>query len=97
MTRWAVKPRISVTGSATVTFTSFQNLIGGTAKNTFIFSDGAGISGNLDGGSGRTKLDYSAYSSSIIGLQSWDSSEDIAIFQVPEGRLSWSVSGARGV
>jgi hypothetical protein len=55
----------SVIGSATVAFTSFQNLQGGTAKNTFVFSDGAGISGNLDGGVAGS-LDYSAYSSSVI-------------------------------
>jgi hypothetical protein len=52
-------------GSTTVTFISFQNLIGGTATNTFMFSDGAGISGNLDGGGGGS-LDYSAYSTSVI-------------------------------
>lgn len=55
----------SVTGSTTVAFTAFQNLIGGMAKNTFVFSDGAGISGNLDGGS-TGALDYSAYASSVI-------------------------------
>jgi hypothetical protein len=48
-----------------VSFTAVQNLIGGTANNTFVFSDGAGISGNLDGGSGGS-LDYSAYSSSVL-------------------------------
>src|SRR5207253_6599461 len=41
------------------------NLTGGAGPNGFIFSDGAGISGNLDGGSGGS-LDYSAYSSSVI-------------------------------
>jgi hypothetical protein len=49
-----------------VAFSSFQNLIGGALANTFIFSDGAGISGNLDGGGGGGSLDYSAYSSSVI-------------------------------
>jgi hypothetical protein len=55
----------SVAGSTTVAFTNFQNLVGGTATNAFIFSDGAGISGNLDGG-GEGSLDYSAYSTSVI-------------------------------
>jgi hypothetical protein len=55
-----------VTGSATVAFTGFQNLRGGTGKNTFTFGDTAGISGNLDGGSGPSTLDYSASSSTVI-------------------------------
>ena len=55
----------SVTGVGTVAFTGFQNLTGGAAANTFIFSDQAVISGNLDGGGGGS-LDYSAYSSSVI-------------------------------
>jgi hypothetical protein len=55
-----------VSGSTTVAFTSFRNLMGGTGKNTFIFSDSAGISGNLDGGTGQSMLDYSAYTSSVI-------------------------------
>jgi hypothetical protein len=49
-----------------VSFTSVQNLTGGAAGNSFVFSDGAHISGNLDGGSGGGSLDYSAYSSSVI-------------------------------
>jgi hypothetical protein len=48
-----------------VSFTSVQNLTGGTAQNSFVFSDGATLSGNLDGG-GSGSLDYSAYSSSVI-------------------------------
>jgi hypothetical protein len=48
-----------------VSFTAVQNLTGGAANNTFVFSDGAGISGNLDGGSGGS-LDYSAYSSNVL-------------------------------
>jgi hypothetical protein len=54
----------SVTGADTVAFRAFQNLSGGAAANTFVFSDGAGISGNLNGGGGL--LDYSAYSTSVI-------------------------------
>jgi hypothetical protein len=48
-----------------VTFSAVQNLTGGAAKNTFVFSDGARISGNLDGGGGGS-VDYSAYSSTVI-------------------------------
>jgi hypothetical protein len=52
--------------SGTISFTAFQNLTGGAAGNTFVFSDGAGLSGNLDGGSGGGTLDYSAYSTSVV-------------------------------
>jgi hypothetical protein len=48
-----------------VSFTSVLNLTGGAAGNAFVFSDGAGISGDLDGG-GSGSLDYSAYSSNVI-------------------------------
>jgi hypothetical protein len=48
-----------------VSFASVQKLTGGAASNSFVFSDGAHISGNLDGGGGGS-LDYSAYSSSVI-------------------------------
>jgi hypothetical protein len=56
----------TVSGASTVAFTGFQNLLGGAGGNTFVFSDGAGISGNLDGGSSGGSLDYSAYSSSVL-------------------------------
>jgi hypothetical protein len=50
-----------------VSFTSIQNLIGGTAGNTFHFSDQAGVSGNINGGSasGNT-FDYSAYTTPVF-------------------------------
>jgi hypothetical protein len=48
-----------------VRFTAVQNLTGGPANDTFVFSDGAAISGNLQGGHSGA-LDYSAYSSSVI-------------------------------
>jgi hypothetical protein len=56
----------SSTAASTVTFAGFQNLLGGAGGNTYVFSDGAGISGNLDGGSDGGGLDYSAYSSSVL-------------------------------
>jgi hypothetical protein len=49
-----------------VSFTAVQGLSGHGGNDTFLFSDGAGITGNLDGGSGKATLDYSAYSSSVI-------------------------------
>ncbi|HLJ94520.1 MAG TPA: hypothetical protein VKU02_15135, partial [Gemmataceae bacterium] len=54
----------TVYGAGSVAFQAFQNLTGGSAANTFTFSDGAGISGNLDGQGGT--LDYSGCSSTVI-------------------------------
>lgn len=55
----------SAASAGGVTFSAVQNLLGGTDRNAFVFSDGAGISGSLDGGGGGA-LDYSAYRSSVI-------------------------------
>jgi hypothetical protein len=46
-------------------FSGFQNLTGGAASNTFVFSDGAGIDGALTGG-GADTLDYSPYTTSVV-------------------------------
>src|SRR5262249_50829802 len=48
------------------TFTSIQNLTGGSGNNTFVFSDGASVGGSIDGGPGTNTLDYSAYTSNVI-------------------------------
>lgn len=42
-------------------FTGFENLIGGTQADAFVFSRGIGVSGQIDGGGGRNRLDYRAY------------------------------------
>ena len=49
-----------------VTFSGVQNLTGGAGSDTFVFADGAGVDGAIDGGGGTNSLDYSAYSSSVI-------------------------------
>jgi hypothetical protein len=48
-------------------FQNMQNLTGGTSNNTFVFSDGAQISGTINGGSlaGTNLLNYFAYSSPV--------------------------------
>jgi hypothetical protein len=48
-----------------VTFTGMGNLTGGTARDVFKFSNGASISGIIDGGGGGDWLDYAAYTSAI--------------------------------
>jgi hypothetical protein len=54
-----------------VTFSTMQNLTGGADVDTFQFTDGAGVSGNIDGDGGTNTLDYSAYASSsvLVNLQ----------------------------
>jgi hypothetical protein len=50
----------------TVTFSGAANLHGGNGADTFVFADGAGVDGTIDGGGGTNTLDYSAYSSSVL-------------------------------
>ncbi len=48
------------------TFSNIQNLVGGTGNDTFTFSDGATLSGTVNGGAGGTNiLDLSAYSTGV--------------------------------
>ena len=46
-------------------FTAFGNLVGGPANDSFVFSAGASLSGNLNGGTGTNTVDYSAYTTSV--------------------------------
>jgi hypothetical protein len=48
-----------------VTFSSVQNLVGGSANDTFRFHNGKGVSGTIDGGAGTNTLDYSLYTTGI--------------------------------
>jgi hypothetical protein len=50
----------------TVTFSEAANLTGGNGADTFVFADGAGVDGTIDGGGGTNSLDYSAYSGSVL-------------------------------
>ena len=43
-----------------VSFSGFKNISGGTGNDTFVLSDGAMLSGNLNGGGGTNTLDLSA-------------------------------------
>src|SRR5262249_36858132 len=49
-----------------ISFNSIQNLVGGTAAETFTFQDAGSISGTLDGGGGADTLDYSQIHGVII-------------------------------
>jgi hypothetical protein len=46
-------------------FTSFSNLTGGTGSDQFVFSDGAAVSGTINGGGGSNTLDLSAYTTGL--------------------------------
>jgi Ca2+-binding RTX toxin-like protein len=48
-----------------IDFESFVYLYGGASDDNFVFSDGATISGIIDGGAGLDTLDYSAYATDI--------------------------------
>jgi hypothetical protein len=54
---------------ATTTFSGVQNLYGGgSGSATFVFADGAGVDGNIQGSTlgGINSLNYAAYSSSVV-------------------------------
>ena len=48
------------------TFSSFENLFGGSANDTFSLFDGGSLSGEIDGGGGTNTLDYSNYTANVI-------------------------------
>ncbi len=54
-----------VSSGRTLNFTSLENLVGGTAADAFVFTDGAGHTGNINGGAGIDLLDYNAYTTDI--------------------------------
>jgi len=51
-------------------FSSMANLTGGNLADTFLFSDGANVTGTVNGGSGTDTLDLSAFTSAVtVNLQ----------------------------
>jgi Ca2+-binding RTX toxin-like protein len=54
-----------VNGAGVADFTGIENLTGGSAADNFIFSDGASVSGVIDGDGGIDTLNYSAYIAAI--------------------------------
>jgi hypothetical protein len=49
-----------------ISFTSIENLTGGSDDDTFAFAAAKAISGQIDGGAGSNTLDFSAYRTPII-------------------------------
>ena len=54
-----------LTGSSQVTFSSIENLVGGSESDEFAIVPGKVLSGSIDGGDGIDTLDYSAYSKDL--------------------------------
>jgi hypothetical protein len=48
------------------TFSAMQNLTGGSNTDSFVFSDGAGVTGTIDGGLDTDQLDNTAYTTAVI-------------------------------
>src|SRR4029450_11560355 len=48
-------------GAGVFDFPGFENLVGGSAADTFAFTAGFAISGIVDGGGGNDTFDYSTY------------------------------------
>jgi CSLREA domain-containing protein len=68
-TTWTLTGTNAGTAGA-FTFVGFVNLTGGAGNNSFLFSDGASVSGTVTGGSGTNTLDYSLYSTGVyVNLQ----------------------------
>jgi Ca2+-binding RTX toxin-like protein len=49
----------------TLVYDSFENLTGGNGNDLFVFEDGMGVSGRIDGADGTDWLDYSKYSTTV--------------------------------
>jgi hypothetical protein len=58
---WDITGTNAGTLDGTVTFSSIQNLTGGSGLDAFIFSAGQTVTGKIDGGGGGDWLDYAAY------------------------------------
>src|SRR5262249_45646574 len=62
----------------TVNFTGVPNLTGGTGIDGFSFSDGAGLTGSLNGGAGNNVLSFLAYTTGVTVNLSTGSSSHIS-------------------
>ena len=55
-----------VSGATTYAFQNFPYVVGGSTDDTFVFGNGSGINGTLDGGVGGTNtLDYSSHTNAF--------------------------------
>lgn len=49
-----------------VSFSDFENVLGGVGDDRFVFTGSASLGGHLDGGGGGNTLDYSAYGTGVV-------------------------------
>ncbi|WP_421781721.1 hypothetical protein [Kiloniella litopenaei] len=63
---WNLTGKGQGTVNGDVTFSGVENIKAGASNDNFVFSDGAGVSGVLDGGSGTNTADYSNYNSFVV-------------------------------
>ena len=66
-----------VAGGRSADFSGFGDLTGGTANDTFVLSNGSGLSGAVDGGLGIDTLDYSAFTTDVTVSLAAGSAEHI--------------------
>ncbi len=50
---------------SSVSFSGFQNLAANGGNDQFVLEDGMGVDGTIDGGTGMSSIDYSAYSTPV--------------------------------
>jgi len=55
----------NIGGSTGISFSNIQNLTGGSGADTFVFSNGKGVTGTITGGGGTNTLNYSAYTTPV--------------------------------
>ena len=60
-----IKPVPEGEGVSGLSFSSFENLIGGSGTDIFIFSKSKSLSGVIDGGGGGDTLNYAAYTTAV--------------------------------
>ncbi len=62
---WNINGSNEGTLNQNVAFANVENLIGGPATDWFVFKNGQGVAGIIDGGPGSDRLDYADYTSDI--------------------------------
>jgi hypothetical protein len=109
-TTWNITANNAGTFTGGFSFTAFQNLTGGSAADIFVLSNGAGVSGNIDGGGGSNTLDESAYTTAvtvdltantatgvggtIANLQSFIGGSGNNTLNGPAAATTWNLAGA---